>query len=93
MRIIFLMVLLTILVPIFSYLCDLVNYSEPLENVAKMLNVKEETIYKGIFPDYQIEDFNKHLSGIITAPIGAVLVFLLIYILLRGVGKCYRRKS
>ena len=92
MRVIIIFVLLILLVPVFSYLCDSVNYSEPLENIAKMLNVKEETIYKEIFPEYQIKGFNKYLAGLITAPIGMGLVFLLVYILLIGVGKMLSEK-
>ncbi len=74
---------LVILTPIFSYLSELVEYSEPLENVAAMLNVEEKGIYSGIIPDYRIGFLNEYISSIVSAVIGITLTYLMIYIILK----------
>ncbi len=67
--------LMILLSPLFAYLAEMVEYSEPLENVAKDLGFAENQNYKGIFPDYTIPGLNEYIGTFISGAIG-VIIFL-----------------
>ncbi len=79
--------IMILLSPIFAYLAEIVGYSEPLENVAEMLNVEEKTIYSGIMPDYTIEGLNPYLGTAIAGAFGAVLTYIFARGVVRLAGK------
>jgi len=74
-KVVIAIVSLVILSPIFAYSSEMVNYSEPLENTAKVLGVTEIQKYTGIFPDYSIPGLG--YIGTISGIVG-VLILLLI---------------
>lgn len=66
--------------PIFAYLAELVEYSEPLENAAEMLGLEEESINPGIFPDYTIPGLDPYLGTFLSGAIGVLIVLLLSFV-------------
>lgn len=63
--------------PVFAYLAEEVDYSEPLENAAKMLGVEEKVINEGIFPDYTIPGIEQSLGTVISGTVGVLIVLLI----------------
>ncbi len=64
-----------LLSPVFAYLAELVNYAEPLENVAEEMGLHDTQTYTGIFPDYTIPGLNDYIGTLISGAIG-VAIFL-----------------
>lgn len=64
-----------LLSPVFAYLAELVNYAEPLENVAEEMGLHDAQTYTGIFPDYTIPGLNDYVGTLISGAIG-VAIFL-----------------
>lgn len=60
--------------PVFAYMAEVVNYSEPLENSAEKLGVSENPLYSGILPDYTIPDLNEYAGTLISALFGTLLL-------------------
>ena len=60
--------------PLFAYLAELVNYTEPLEVAAEKLGLHEMSIWSGVFPDYTVPGINDYLGALITGAIGVVLI-------------------
>lgn len=65
--------------PVFAYLAEAVNYSEPLENAARMLGLEETKIYEGLFPDYTIYGLDPYVGTIISGAFGVLIVLALTY--------------
>lgn len=65
--------------PLFAYLAEVVNYSEPLENAAEMLGLEEVRIYEGIFPDYTIQGLDPYTGTLVSGAIGVLIVLALAY--------------
>lgn len=63
-----------VLAPLFAYLAELVNYTEPLEVAAENLGLSENSIWSGIFPDYTVPGLNEYIGAFITGAIGVVLI-------------------
>ncbi len=78
---------LIILSPLFAYLAELVNYSEPLENVAKYLGVSEHPIYEGILPDYTVPGLNPYVGTLVSGAVGVAIVFILALAISRSVSR------
>ena len=74
-----------ILSPVFAYLAEKVNYSEPLENVAHKIGVAERTLYKGLFPDYTVPGINPYIGTLISAIVGVAVLLGLYYLINRFV--------
>ncbi|MFN3383403.1 MAG: energy-coupling factor ABC transporter permease [Archaeoglobaceae archaeon] len=72
--------LMILLSPIFAYLAEKVDYSEPLENAAEILGLEEITINSGIFPDYTIPGLDPYIGTLLSGAIGVLIVFLLSFI-------------
>ncbi len=72
-----------VLSPLFAYLAELVNYTEPLEVAAEHLGLTENPLWSGIFPDYTIPGINEYVGTFITGAIG-VLIILGIGVLLNA---------
>ncbi|MCS7143959.1 MAG: PDGLE domain-containing protein [Archaeoglobaceae archaeon] len=66
--------------PVFAYLAEVVNYSEPLENAAKMLELEENQIYEGLLPDYTIPGVDPYTGTLISGAIGVLIVLALAYL-------------
>ncbi len=64
-----------LLSPVFAYLAELVGYSEPLENVAEELGLKETQSYSGLFPDYTVPGIGDSIGTLISGAVG-VIIFL-----------------
>ncbi len=80
----FVIAVLIILTPFFTYAAELVGYSEPLENVAAALGVEEGApLYRGILPDYTVSGLDPYVGALISAAMGSAAVFLLVYGLFR----------
>ncbi|MBE8539163.1 energy-coupling factor ABC transporter permease [Geoglobus acetivorans] len=62
--------LMILVSPVFAYLAELVNYSEPLENVAHQLGIEENQEYSGILPDYTVPGLNDYLGTLISGLVG-----------------------
>ena len=60
--------------PVFAYLAELVNYTEPLEVAAEKLGLEEVSIWSGVFPDYTVPGINDYLGALITGAIGVALI-------------------
>ena len=69
--------------PLFAYLAELVNYSEPLENVAEQLGVAEHPIYEGILPDYTVPGLDPYVGTLISGVIGVLIVLAIGFIIHR----------
>ena len=70
------------LAPLFAWLAEKVNYSEPLENAAEKSGVEEEkALYSGIFPDYTVPGLNPYISALITGLIGCFIIILATFII------------
>lgn len=79
--------IMIVLSPIFAYLAEVVNYSEPLENVASELGVPENPIWEGIMPDYTIPGLDPYVGTLISGAVGVVVVLVLASIINRAVSK------
>ncbi|HIP25825.1 MAG TPA: metal transporter [Archaeoglobus profundus] len=79
--------IMVLLSPLFAYAAELVNYSEPLENVAKQLGAEENTLWTGILPDYTVPGINVYVGTLIAGAIGTAIVFGVAY----GIGSCLRK--
>ena len=73
--------------PVFAYLAELVNYSEPLENVAKHLGVSEHPLWEGILPDYTIPGVNPYVGTLISGAIGVIVVLAIATVITRAVAR------
>lgn len=83
-----LLAVLIVLAPVFAYAAELVGYSEPLENVAASLGVEEGvSFYRGVMPDYTVRGLDPYLGSLVSAVVGSVLAFLVVY----GVARVMRR--
>ncbi|AGK61845.1 hypothetical protein Asulf_01879 [Archaeoglobus sulfaticallidus PM70-1] len=71
--------ILLFLSPVFAYLADLVNYSEPLENVAEHLGAEEHQDYEGILPDYSVPGLDMFSGTLISGVIGALITLAVAY--------------
>lgn len=78
-RALFVVAALIIFTPLFAYAAELVGYSEPLENIASNLGVKESPLYHGLLPDYTVGGLDPYIGTLISAVIGSAIVFLLVY--------------
>ncbi len=67
--------IMIILSPVFAYLAEMVGYSEPLENVAEELGLRENQKYSGLFPDYTVPGMNDYIGTLISGAVG-VMIFL-----------------
>ena len=72
--------------PVFAYLAELVNYSEPLDNVASALGVSEHPIYEGILPDYTVPGLNPYIGTFVSGIVGVVIVLAIGFIIQRASG-------
>ena len=72
--------------PVFAYLAELVNYSEPLENVASALGVSEHPIYEGILPDYTVPGLDPYIGTLVSGIVGVVIVLAIGFIIQRASG-------
>ncbi len=72
--------------PVFAYLAELVNYSEPLENVASALGVSEHPIYEGILPDYTVPGLDPYTGTLISGIVGVAIVLAIGFIIQRASG-------
>jgi hypothetical protein len=78
-RALFVVAALIIFTPLFAYAAELVGYSEPLENIASNLGVKESPLYQGLLPDYTVGGLDPYIGTLISAVIGSAIIFLLVY--------------
>ena len=79
--------IMVLLSPFFAYAAELVNYSEPLENVAEELGAEEHTLWSGILPDYTVPGINVYVGTLIAGAIGTVITFGVAY----AIGLCLRK--
>ena len=73
--------------PLFAYAAELVGYSEPLENAAEMLGLKEKPVYSGVLPDYTVPGLDPYSGTLIAGITGTVLTLGVGY----GLGAVLRR--
>jgi len=73
--------------PLFAYLAELVNYSEPLENVANMLGVSENPMWEGIMPDYTVPGLDPYTGTLISGAVGVFIVLVLAFVINRTVSR------
>ncbi len=69
-----LIAVMIVLAPLFAYLAELVNYTEPLEVAAEKLGLNENSLWSGIFPDYTVPGINDYFGALITGAIGVALI-------------------
>ena len=87
---IILLVVLTLIAPIFGFLKDLVGSNEPLEHVGERLGFVEEFKFYAPFPDYTVPLIsNQYFSGILAGLIGLIIVFFFSI----AIGKILARKG
>lgn len=82
-RALLVLLVLIIATPIFVYAAELVEYSEPLENIAEEFGAEENPLYSGIFTDYTIPGINSYVGTMISAFIGVLATIVLITVILK----------
>ncbi|MCX8171994.1 MAG: energy-coupling factor ABC transporter permease, partial [Archaeoglobaceae archaeon] len=76
-----LVAILIALSPIFAYLSEAVNYSEPMENAARILGLEDNLVYHGLFPDYTVPETDPYIGSLISGVVGVLIVFAISYII------------
>lgn len=75
-----LVAILVALSPIFAYLAEEVDYSEPMENAAEVLGLRETKIFEGLFPDYTIPGFDPFVGTLLSGVLGVAIVLLVSFV-------------
>lgn len=83
----FILIILIMLVPLFSYASELVNYSEPMDKLAESFQVEDKQVYTGVFYDYTVPGINSYVGSVVCAIVGMFTVLFLTNIIVRIITK------
>ena len=86
-RALLIIIVMIVLTPLFAWATEMVEYSEPLNNVAEMLGVEEEQLYSGLLPNYTLPGLGIYIGTFVSAVAGVALTLLLAY----GIGRVLRK--